>query len=101
MHVGRLQHPARLSAAWGAQACELRLQLQIPLTPCTAPQGGTYGGSAIGCAAAAATIDVIEEEGLLQNAAERGEQLARGLLSLAEVSGPGWGGWGWVGVGVG
>ena len=29
-------------------------------------QGGTYGGSALGCAAAAATIDVIEEEGLLQ-----------------------------------
>lgn len=32
--------------------------------PCQ--QGGTYGGSALGCAAAAATIDVIEEEGLLQ-----------------------------------
>ncbi|KAL4421398.1 hypothetical protein ABPG75_010689 [Micractinium tetrahymenae] len=46
--------------------------------------GGTYGGSAIGCAAAAATIDVIEGEGLLQNAAERGQQLTRGLLSLAE-----------------
>ncbi|EFN54607.1 hypothetical protein CHLNCDRAFT_8428, partial [Chlorella variabilis] len=46
--------------------------------------GGTYGGSAIGCAAAAATIDVVTEEGLLQNAAERGQQLAAGLLKLGE-----------------
>lgn len=61
--------------------------------PRSAPQGGTYGGSAIGCAAAAATIDVIEGEGLLQNAAERGQQLASGLLALAEVS-QGAGGWG-------
>lgn len=37
--------------------------------------GGTYGGNPLGCAVAAATIDVIEEEGLVQNAAERGVQL--------------------------
>lgn len=46
--------------------------------------GGTYGGSALGCAAAAATIDAIEEDGMLQNAAERGQQLTQGLLRLAQ-----------------
>ena len=56
-----------------------------PPPPPTHPQGGTYGGSAIGCAAAAATIDVIKEEGLLQNAAERGQQLTEGLLKLSKV----------------
>lgn len=64
-----------------------------PPLNCGIPQGGTYGGSAIGCAAAAATIDVIEEEGLLQNAAERGQQLARGLLDLAQVGAGGPRGW--------
>eukprot|EP00887_Chlorella_sp_A99_P005683 scaffold1.g5683.t1 len=46
--------------------------------------GGTYGGSAMGCAAAAATLDVIEEEGLLDNARVRGQQLTRGLIALAK-----------------
>ncbi len=36
------------------------------LTLCPPNQGGTYGGSALGCAAAAATIDAIEEDGMLQ-----------------------------------
>jgi 4-aminobutyrate aminotransferase len=37
--------------------------------------GGTYGGNAVACAAACATIDVIREEGLLQNAVARGAQV--------------------------
>ena len=37
--------------------------------------GGTYGGGALGCAAAVATLDVIEGEGLLENAEVRGRQL--------------------------
>lgn len=45
-------------------------------------QGGTYGGNAVACAAALATIDVIEQEGLVQNAEERGKQLMRLLLEL-------------------
>src|SRR6188474_3733101 len=36
--------------------------------------GGTYGGNVVACAAALATLDVIEEEGLVANARERGEQ---------------------------
>ena len=39
--------------------------------------GGTYGAGPLACAAANATIDVIEEEGLLENATERGLQLVQ------------------------
>lgn len=46
-------------------------------------QGGTYGGNAVSCAAALATLDVIEEEGLVDNAAERGRQLREGLEKVA------------------
>lgn len=45
--------------------------------------GGTYGGgSALAGAAACATIDVIQEEGLLENSVERGKQLKEGLKSI-------------------
>ncbi|WP_040866689.1 aspartate aminotransferase family protein [Nocardia exalbida] len=46
-------------------------------------QGGTYGGNAVACAAALATIDVIESEGLVDNAAERGRQLLAGARERA------------------
>lgn len=57
--------------------------------------GGTYGGSALGCAAAVATIDVIDEEGLLSNTVSRGHQLSAGLIEasnrapIAQVRGRG------------
>lgn len=41
--------------------------------------GGTYGGNAVACAAAEATIQVLRDEGLIANAAERGAQLLAGL----------------------
>ena len=45
--------------------------------------GGTYGGgNALATAAAAATVDVIREEGLVENARERGAQLLDGLREL-------------------
>ena len=44
--------------------------------------GGTYGGNPMGCAAAEATLKVIEEEGLLENAAMLGEQLMAGLKAI-------------------
>ncbi|MGD6748442.1 aspartate aminotransferase family protein [Streptomyces sp. BH106] len=47
-------------------------------------QGGTYGGNAVACAAAIATLDVIQEEKLVENAAERGRQLFAGLREVAE-----------------
>ncbi|RIK14734.1 MAG: aspartate aminotransferase family protein [Acidobacteria bacterium] len=46
-------------------------------------QGGTYGANAVACAAAVATLDVIQEEGLVENAAARGEQLRAGLEKVA------------------
>ena len=45
--------------------------------------GGTYGGNVVACAAANATLDVIEEEGLVANARERGSQFLAGLRVLA------------------
>lgn len=44
--------------------------------------GGTYGGNAMGCAAAEATIHVIRNEKLVENAAARGEQLMDGLAEI-------------------
>jgi len=41
--------------------------------------GGTYGGNAVACAAAVATIRVIREEGLLENATQMGTYLMERL----------------------
>ena len=46
--------------------------------------GGTYGGNAVACAAAVATLDVIESEGLLANAARQGDRLLAGIREAAE-----------------
>ncbi len=45
--------------------------------------GGTYGGNVVSCAAANATLDVIESEGLVANARARGDQFLAGLRALA------------------
>jgi 4-aminobutyrate aminotransferase len=45
--------------------------------------GGTYGGNVVSCAAANATLDVIEDEGLVANARARGSQFLDGLRRLA------------------
>lgn len=46
-------------------------------------QGGTYGGNAVSCAAALATLDVIQSEGLVANAAAMGQRLRDGLQKVA------------------
>jgi len=58
--------------------------------------GGTYGGNAVACAAALATLDVIDDERLAERAARLGRRLLEGLLeragrhrSVAEVRGRG------------
>ncbi|ROO28870.1 4-aminobutyrate aminotransferase [Salinisphaera orenii MK-B5] len=67
----------------------------FPLSACAAPQhimekgwpgsqGGTYGGNAVACAAALATLDVIEEEGLVENAAAQGAHLKDRLDALKD-----------------
>jgi len=45
-------------------------------------QGGTYGGNAVACAAGLATLDVIRDENLVENAAKMGTKLKEKLLSL-------------------
>jgi 4-aminobutyrate aminotransferase len=58
--------------------------------------GGTFGGNAVACAAALATLDVIDDEGLVENARRQGERLLAGLRraaahapTVAEVRGRG------------
>ncbi len=50
-----------------------------PLVHCT-----TFGGNPVCCAAAVATIKVIEEENLLQNARDRGAELLAGMNALRD-----------------
>jgi 4-aminobutyrate aminotransferase len=46
-------------------------------------QGGTFSANAVACAAAIATLDVIEEENLVENARVMGELLRKGLEATA------------------
>jgi 4-aminobutyrate aminotransferase len=55
-------------------------ELMQRLAPGT--HGGTYGGNVVSCAAAIATLDVIEDENLLANARDRGAQFLKGLRAL-------------------
>ena len=47
--------------------------------------GGTYGGNAVACAAALATLDVIAAEGLLENARHQGDRLLSGLRQIGRA----------------
>jgi 4-aminobutyrate aminotransferase len=49
-------------------------------------QGGTYGGNAVACAAAIATLQVVDEEGLVARADELGNVLRGQLAPLAAAS---------------
>lgn len=46
--------------------------------------GGTYGGNALGCAAALAVLDLLENDNLLARSNQLGEQLNARLQQLAE-----------------
>jgi 4-aminobutyrate aminotransferase / (S)-3-amino-2-methylpropionate transaminase / 5-aminovalerate transaminase len=48
--------------------------------------GGTYGGSPVGCAAALAVLEVIEEEGLLQRAVVVGTRIRAALEPLMNAA---------------
>jgi 4-aminobutyrate aminotransferase len=50
-------------------------------------QGGTYGANAVACAAAVATLDVIDEERLVENARDRGRELLDGARKIAAERG--------------
>lgn len=47
-------------------------------------QGGTYGGNAVSAAAGVATLEVVKEEGLVENSRIRGEQLQAGLKEIQQ-----------------
>ncbi len=47
--------------------------------------GGTYGGNAVACAAAVATIQVLRDENLIENSAHTGDLLMTGLRHLQET----------------
>ncbi|MGH3716151.1 MAG: aspartate aminotransferase family protein [Micromonosporaceae bacterium] len=47
-------------------------------------QGGTYGGNAVACAAALATLDVIQQERLVENAATQGQRMLDGARQIAD-----------------
>jgi 4-aminobutyrate aminotransferase len=66
MPLGALVARAELLEAWGPGA-----------------HGSTYGGNPVACAAALATLDLLEG-GLIRNAAERGEQAMAGLRPLLD-----------------
>ena len=65
MPLGAMVARADLLEAWGAGA-----------------HGSTFGGNPVACAAALATLDLIEG-GLVENARARGEQAMTGLRALA------------------
>jgi len=46
--------------------------------------GGTYGGNVVACAAALATLDVFEQEKVLDNVVARGHQLKEGLRNMKD-----------------
>ncbi|MGH3425156.1 MAG: aspartate aminotransferase family protein, partial [Nocardioidaceae bacterium] len=93
----------RTGRFWGGEHFDVRPDVLItakglasgfPLSAIAAPaelmakawpgsQGGTYGANAVACAAALATLDVIEDEKLVDNAAQRGGQLRSALSEVA------------------
>ncbi|GLY78847.1 aspartate aminotransferase family protein [Actinoallomurus iriomotensis] len=95
----------RTGRFWGHEHADVRPDVLItakglasgfPLSAIAAPaelmgrawpgsQGGTYGGNAVACAAALATLDVIQDEGLVANADAMGLRLRDGLRKVASA----------------
>jgi 4-aminobutyrate aminotransferase len=93
----------RTGKFWGHQHFDVRPDVVVtakglasgfPLSAIAAPrelmakawpgsQGGTYGGNAVACAAAIATLDVVQSEGLVGNADKMGARLREGLAKVA------------------
>ncbi len=53
----------------------------------TGTHGGTYGGNAVACAAATATIQAMKEDGMIGNATVMGEALMSGLRDMQKKYG--------------
>jgi 4-aminobutyrate aminotransferase len=61
-----------------------RRSLLMKFAPGT--HGGTYGGNAVACAAALATLDVFEDEGLVANSERLSPRLINGLREAASAA---------------
>ena len=79
MPLAALVSPRELQQRWGLGA-----------------HGSTYGGNPVSCAAGIAVLEVMHEQHLVANAAERGAELTAGLVALqaedpriGDVRGPG------------
>jgi 4-aminobutyrate aminotransferase len=70
-----------LASGFPLSAIAARAELMEKAWP--GSQGGTYGANAVACAAALATLDVIQSEGLVQNSADRGVELRAALEDVA------------------
>lgn len=93
----------RTGTFWGHQPAHINPDILItakglasgfPLSAIAAPealmsqawpgsQGGTYGGNAVSCAAAIATLNVVESEKLVENSARQGNRLIEALRQSA------------------
>jgi 4-aminobutyrate aminotransferase len=67
--LGALAAPGAIMSRWGA-----------------ASHGTTYGGNPVACAAALATLDVMREENLLENARKQGAYIVDALFDLQAES---------------
>ncbi len=61
-----------------------RLREVVETSPSGFSYGHTFSGNPLGCAVGCAVIDAIEQDGLLEAAEARGEQLRARLLELAD-----------------
>src|SRR5580658_2580003 len=60
-----------------------RAEVASSLTP--GSNGSTFGGNPVACAASLAVLDVIEQEGVLENATSVGQMLVERLRSIAKT----------------
>jgi 4-aminobutyrate aminotransferase len=70
-----------LASGFPLSAIAARAELMEKAWP--GSQGGTYGANAVACAAALATLDVIQSEDLVANSAARGAELRAALREVA------------------
>jgi len=57
---------------------------EVMLTIKPGEHGSTYGGNPLACRVATAALEVLRDEGLVENSKLRGEQLREGLRSLSK-----------------
>ena len=69
-----------IASGFPFSALGTRRELDDRWTP--GSHGGTYGGNAMGCAAALATIEIMQEPGFMENVVARGAQLMAGIKEL-------------------